>query len=75
MWLLPWEKLLPPFILGPLMFGISIWGLFFRPVEHWWHYVLLPLSGLLGIWATWVWAKTGENIFVPKREKDRSTDR
>jgi hypothetical protein len=64
---LPWEKWLPPYIYGPLLFAISVAGLLFERPLRWW-FVLLPFSAGLGAWATWVWFKEGRNIF------DETTD-
>jgi hypothetical protein len=61
--LLPWEKWLPPWLYGPLIFVGSIFGLFYSQDLHWWEYLLLPMAALMGAWATWVWFKHRRNIF------------
>jgi hypothetical protein len=66
MWLLPWGKLIPPYILGPLMFAGGIAALVFSTTLHWWEYILLPLAVVYGAVGTWVWFKNREDIFDEK---------
>jgi hypothetical protein len=75
-WLLPWEKWLPAWIVAPLLCGGSIAALVLDHTLSWWQYILLPLSAALGAWATYVWFKDGRHIFreafdsvEPKKEE------
>ncbi|HWW07541.1 hypothetical protein [Collimonas sp.] len=63
MWLLPWERWLPPFIVGPFMCAASFFGLFNYSQLHWWELLLVPIAFLYGAYGTWVWFKRGENVF------------
>lgn len=60
---LPWEKWLPAWIVGPGMCVGAITALVLGRNLHWWNYVLLPLAALMGVYATYVWFKTGRHIF------------
>jgi protein-S-isoprenylcysteine O-methyltransferase Ste14 len=60
---LPWEKWLPPYILGPLMFFGGIFAFAFLHEPSWWQYLLMPITTGFGAWGTWVWFTTGKNIF------------
>ena len=68
--LLPWEKWLPPYVYGPALCLISILCLIFDHNLSWWEIVILPFSGLLGAWGTWVWLSSRRNIFDLSGEAD-----
>ena len=65
MWLLPWEKWLPAWLLGPILVVIAVGALVFDKRLSWWGWILLPLTAVVGAWGTWVWFARGENIFNP----------
>jgi hypothetical protein len=67
--LLPWEKWLPPYVLGPLICLGSIYLLLFSNSLHWWSWVLLPPTACFGAWATWIWITTGRNIFETDEQR------
>jgi hypothetical protein len=68
--LLPWEKWLPPYIFGPLLFVGSILILVVSSGLAWWEYVLLPSSAALGAWSTWAWFKHGRNVFKDEEKSN-----
>jgi hypothetical protein len=72
--LLPWDKWLPPYIFGPLLFLGAILLLTFASDLHWWDYVVLPGASALGAWTTWMWFKYRRDIFKSD-EPDVSTER
>jgi hypothetical protein len=63
MWLLPWEKWLPAWLVGPLLVVSAVCGLFLDRQLRWWEYIALPVAGLLGAWTTYAWLKDGRHIF------------
>ena len=63
MWLLPWEKWLPPWLFGPLLCVIAVAGLYYSEHLSWWKLILLPVVFVWGVWGTWVWLKEERNIF------------
>jgi len=67
---LPWERWLPPYVFGPLLCLCSILVLFNYTRFAWWQLILSTLSGLFGAYGTWVWAKTGKNIFLVPSKAD-----
>ena len=60
--LLPWEKWLPAWLLGPLMCIGSLVLFVISHERRWWEYIVFPLCALLGAAQTWVWFRTGRNI-------------
>jgi hypothetical protein len=62
MFLLPWEKWLPAWLMGPLLFIGSTAALLLDRSIHWWEYILLPGAAMLGAYQTWVWFKERRNI-------------
>ena len=75
MWLLPWERWLPPYIVGPALVVIAISALVLDASLSWRQLVLLPLAGAFGAWGTWVWFRTGENFFRLETHDDRDNGR
>jgi hypothetical protein len=74
MWLLPWEKWLPAWIVGPAFFAGSVAALLLDRNLSWWEYILLPFGVLLGAWATYAWFKDGRHVFRetdPQNESSR----
>jgi len=67
--LLPWERLLPPWLLGPLLVLVGVGALLFDKHLAWWEWLLLPLTALFGAWGTWVWFATGENVFCSSGQR------
>lgn len=61
--LLPWEKWLPPWLIGPLMVIIGIGALLWSQDLAWWQWLLLPMCAIYGGWGTWVWFTARRNIF------------
>lgn len=61
--LLPWEKILPPYVLGPVICLLSMIPLFSEEKMPWYLVALMPFSFLFGAWATYVWFKRRENVF------------
>lgn len=72
---LPWEKWLPPYVFGPLLCMIAGAVLVFSRPLSWWELLLMPVAGIWGAWGTWVWFKTGRNVFrfeLDETSKDRA---
>ena len=63
--LLPWEKWIPPYILGPAMCTGSIAVLVFSSHLSWWWWIILPSWALYCAWGTWHWFKYRRNVFDP----------
>ncbi|MFZ6777693.1 hypothetical protein ACO0LD_12755 [Undibacterium sp. Ji83W] len=61
--LLPWEKWLPPWLIGPFLVIAGIGMLISDKHLAWWEWVLLPIGMIYGAWGTWVWFTTQRNIF------------
>jgi hypothetical protein len=72
MWLLPWEKWLPAWLLGPILVAIAVGALVLDKRLSWWEWILLPLTAVFGAWGTWMWFSKGENIFNPSRNAPKS---
>jgi hypothetical protein len=71
---LPWEKILPPYILGPLLCLLSLLPLLSIRNVSWLVVVLAPFTFLFGAWGTYVWFTRRENVFDitskrPKKEE------
>jgi len=74
MFLLPWEKWLPPWLLGPLLVAIGIGALIFDERLAWWEWALLPLCAIWGGWGTWMWFAKGENVFSTSKPSPSASD-
>jgi hypothetical protein len=67
----PWEKFLPPWLLGPLLVAVGIWAMATGRNLAWWHWVLLPIAVAVGAWGTWMWFAKGENVFKTSKRSDQ----
>lgn len=67
---LPWEKLLPPYVYGPLMCIGSVAYLFLGEPKHWWGYVMAVASCLTGAWITWKEGAEDQNASKHNADKD-----
>jgi len=68
---LPWEKLFPPYVFGPLICLGSACILALDRDLRWWHIAGCVFCIIWGAWGTWVWFRSGRNIFdlaAPKRK-------
>ena len=63
--LLPWEKWLPPWLIGPFLVIVGIGALLRDKDLAWWQWLVFPLAVIYGAWGTWVWFTTRRNIFNP----------
>ncbi len=72
--LLPWEKWLPPYVLGPLLcIGSTCIAVFDRGL-HWWQGCLLGFVAVFGAVGTAMWFATGINLFHPAASNKTSND-
>jgi len=60
---LPWEKWLPPYIVGPLLCAISTIPLFSDEKLPWYLVLAMPFCFAFGAWGTYVWVARRENVF------------
>ena len=75
---LPWEKLIPDWLKGPLLCIWSILTLTLSERLSWWEYMLLPAALVVGIWLTWQSVKrphTSEDLDVQHAENNASEDK
>ena len=74
--LFPWEKFLPPWLLGPILVAIGIYALVFDARRlAWWDWMLLPGVIAFGAWGTWAWFAKGENVFRTSKRTVQIDDR
>lgn len=72
--LLPWEKWLPPYVIGSLLCigGISV--LVFSDDLDGWKPALCVIAAAFGAYGTWIWFKERRNIFDPSATASRNKD-
>ena len=75
MWLLPWERWLPAWIVGPAMCIGAVWALASGLHLHWWDYVLLPPAAVTGVYTTYVWFKQGRHFFRDHEPRTRAAEK
>jgi len=61
--LLPWERWLPPYVYGPLLFCGCIAVLIYQSSRAWWEWIVLPLGAVYGFLGTCAWIAYRANIF------------
>jgi hypothetical protein len=60
--LLPWEKWLPAWVLGPVLCVGSVVLLVLGGEHAWWQYILFSIAAIVGAAQFLVWVRTGRNI-------------
>ena len=59
----PWEKWLPPYVIGPLICIVGACTLTFARDQSWWGMAACIFCVIFGAWGTWVWFSARRNIF------------
>jgi hypothetical protein len=67
---LPWERWLPPYVYGPVLFVLGS-ALIFLTDTSWWQLMLFALLALYGAGGTVFWWLTRENPFVLEADANK----